>query len=84
MHKDSYVGNDFEKSDPVPTYVYRCTSCGDTEQDFPMSRKPETVMCPDCHETAAYAFTSPHLGAGSGTTFGVIDDAEKTADEMTR
>ncbi|MDN5736768.1 MAG: zinc ribbon domain-containing protein, partial [Brevibacterium aurantiacum] len=68
----------------VPTYVYRCTTCGDTEQDFPMSRKPESVTCPDCHGTADSAFTSPHLGAGSGTAFGVIDTTKKTADELTR
>ncbi|MDN6746873.1 MAG: zinc ribbon domain-containing protein [Brevibacterium sp.] len=80
MHQGSYVGNDFEKSDPVPTYVYRCTTCGDTEQVFPMSRKPESVTCPDCRGTAVSAFTSPHLGAGSGTVFGVIDATKKTAE----
>ncbi|AOP52122.1 hypothetical protein BLSMQ_0404 [Brevibacterium aurantiacum] len=49
-----------------------------------MSRKPESVTCPDCHGTADSAFTSPHLGAGSGTAFGVIDTTKKTADERTR
>ncbi|TSI15031.1 FmdB family zinc ribbon protein [Brevibacterium aurantiacum] len=68
----------------MPTYVYRCTTCGDTERDFPMSRKPESVACPDCHGTAESAFTSPHLGAGSGTAFGVIDAKKKTADQATR
>ncbi|SMX92892.1 MULTISPECIES: FmdB family zinc ribbon protein [unclassified Brevibacterium] len=64
----------------MPTYVYRCESCGDTEQAFPMSRKPEAVTCPDCHGTAVSAFTSPHLGAGSGTVFGDIDATKKTAE----
>ncbi|GAA1554615.1 zinc ribbon domain-containing protein [Brevibacterium picturae] len=80
MNQDSYVGKDFEKSDPVPTYVYQCATCGDTEQDFPMSRKPESVACPDCQGTADYAFTSPHLGAGSGTAFGSFDATTKTAE----
>ncbi|WP_262908303.1 FmdB family zinc ribbon protein [Brevibacterium zhoupengii] len=68
----------------MPTYVYRCTTCGDTEQESPMSRKPESVTCPGCHGTAESAFTSPHLGAGSGTAFGVIDATRKSEDELTR
>ncbi|GAA1855079.1 FmdB family zinc ribbon protein [Brevibacterium marinum] len=65
----------------MPTYVYRCTTCGDTEQVFPMSRKPESVTCPDCRGTAVSAFTSPHLGAGSGSVFAAVDATKRTADE---
>lgn len=64
----------------MPTYVYRCTDCGESQQSFPMSEKPSSIPCPQCHEPARSVFTAPHLGAGSTTAHRLIDATKRTAE----
>lgn len=64
----------------MPTYVYRCRDCGDTQQSFSMKEKPDSIPCPGCSATAPSVFTPPHLGAGSTTAHKLMDATKKTAE----
>ncbi len=64
----------------MPTYTYRCKTCGDAEQSSSITDKPSTIPCPQCSAPATTVFGSPHLGAGSSTGHRLIDATKKTAE----
>ncbi|RBP62230.1 putative FmdB family regulatory protein [Brevibacterium sanguinis] len=64
----------------MPTYTYRCRTCGTIEQSFPITDKPSTIPCPSCRAPATTVFSSPHLGAGASTAHRLIDATKRTAE----
>lgn len=49
----------------MPTYDYRCTSCGDFSELRPMVRRDEPAACPTCGGTAARALVAAPGLAGT-------------------
>jgi putative FmdB family regulatory protein len=45
----------------VPTYGYRCPSCGAFELVRPMAEASDPACCPDCGEVARRVFGGPAL-----------------------
>ncbi|WP_140955373.1 zinc ribbon domain-containing protein [Brevibacterium sp. XM4083] len=80
VRSDSRPSTSEVRGDAVPTYVYRCDACGDTEQTFPMLEKPSTIACPRCAGRARSVVSSPHLGAGNTPAHRLLDATAATAD----
>lgn len=50
----------------MPTYDYRCTTCGDFSELRPMARRDDPAVCPGCGRAAARALVAaPGLAGGS-------------------
>ncbi|AZG14380.1 MULTISPECIES: FmdB family zinc ribbon protein [Cupriavidus] len=50
----------------MPTYDYRCGTCGDFSELRPMARRDEPAVCPGCGGVAARALVAaPGLAGGS-------------------
>lgn len=50
----------------MPTYDYRCTTCGDFSELRPIARRDEPAVCPGCGSPASRALVAaPGLGGGS-------------------
>lgn len=64
----------------MPTYVFRCDECGDTEHSFAMAEKPSSLPCPTCRGIARSVVASPHLGVGNTSAHRLIDATKRTAD----
>ncbi|MCU1666976.1 MAG: putative regulatory protein FmdB family, partial [Pseudonocardia sp.] len=45
----------------MPTYGYRCPSCGSFELVRPMAEASDPACCPDCGEVARRVFGGPAL-----------------------
>ncbi|WP_453984993.1 FmdB family zinc ribbon protein [Brevibacterium casei] len=64
----------------MPTYLFRCDDCGDTERAFTMAAKPDSIHCPDCQGAARSVVASPHLGVGGSPAARLIDTTERSAE----
>ncbi|GAA0037509.1 FmdB family zinc ribbon protein [Brevibacterium metallidurans] len=64
----------------MPTYLFRCDDCGDTERAFTMAAKPDSIHCPGCQEPARSVVASPHLGVGGSPAARLIDTTERSAE----
>ncbi|KZE17034.1 FmdB family zinc ribbon protein [Brevibacterium casei] len=64
----------------MPTYLFRCDACGDSERVYPMADKPGSIPCPGCSGRARSIVGSPHLGAGSSQAKQLIESTERSAE----
>lgn len=65
----------------MPTYLFRCPTCGDTERSFPMAGVPDTLDCPVCATPAQRRPTGAVLGVGNGQAMRILDASARTASE---
>lgn len=54
----------------MPTYDYRCSTCGDFSELRPMARRDEPATCPGCGQPSARALVAAPGLAGGGTDSG--------------
>ena len=64
----------------MATYLYRCTTHGDTEVARPIGSAPPTWSCPVCQAECARVFLPPLLSLAPHRVVAAIDRAERSAD----
>lgn len=65
----------------MPTYLFRCATCGDTERAFPMASVPATLDCPACGASARRRPTGAVLGVGTSPAMRLLDATARSASE---
>ncbi|WP_040768099.1 FmdB family zinc ribbon protein [Tsukamurella sp. 1534] len=63
----------------MPTYEFRCSSCGPFDAVFTMRDVPDATAC-RCGAAAPRGVTAPLLGRGGSTAMGLLDATKATAD----
>ena len=67
----------------MPTYSYRCTSCGTFDLIRPMSAVAPQEPCPDCAGPARRVFGAPALRSLTPAVRGALAAQERSADAPT-
>jgi len=65
----------------MPTYSYRCPSCGPFDVRVPMSALREQVPCRVCSAPSARVFQAPYLASGHSAVNRAIQRAEASAED---
>jgi len=65
----------------VPTYTFRCASCGDVDHRCPMSEIPTALDCPTCGGPARRRWTSVAATHGDSPARRTIERAERSASQ---
>ncbi|NMD58239.1 MULTISPECIES: FmdB family zinc ribbon protein [Tsukamurella] len=63
----------------MPTYEFRCSSCGPFDAVFSMREVPATTAC-DCGASARRGITAPRLGSGASGAMKLLDATKATAE----
>ncbi|TWS25158.1 zinc ribbon domain-containing protein [Tsukamurella sputi] len=63
----------------MPTYEFRCSSCGPFDAVFSMRDVPATTAC-RCGAPARRGITAPRLGAGASGAMKLLDATKATAE----
>lgn len=63
----------------MPTYEFRCASCGPFDATFSMSDVPDATAC-RCGAPSKRGVTAPQLGRGASTAMRLLDATKATAD----
>ena len=63
----------------MPTYEFRCSSCGPFDAVFSMREVPAATPC-RCGATARRGITAPRLGSGASGAMRLLDATKATAD----
>lgn len=63
----------------MPTYVFRCPSCGDFEAFRTMAAVGPGAPCPECEQDAPRRMTAPGLNTG-GPSHGALAAHERSSD----
>lgn len=65
----------------MPTYTFRCGTCGDLDRRFPMAEVPAQVDCETCGHPAPRSWTSVATIHGSSPARTAIENAARSASE---
>lgn len=65
----------------MPTYTYRCVTCGDTDRVFPMAEIPPRVRCGTCDAEASRRWTAVATLSGSSPVRSAVEHAARSAVE---
>ena len=63
----------------MPTYEFRCSSCGPFDAVFSMSEVPAATAC-RCGAPARRGITAPRLGSGASGAMKLLDATKATAE----
>ncbi len=63
----------------MPTYEFRCSSCGPFDAVFSMRDVPDATTC-RCGAPARRGITAPRLGSGASGAMRLLDATKATAD----
>lgn len=63
----------------MPTYEFRCRSCGPFDAIYSMRDVPDAVAC-RCGEPAPRGITAPRLGSGASGAMRLLDATKATAE----
>ena len=63
----------------MPTYEFRCDSCGPFDAVFSMSTVPQATAC-RCGASARRGITAPRLGSGASGAMRLLDATKATAE----
>ncbi|NKY18206.1 FmdB family zinc ribbon protein [Tsukamurella spumae] len=63
----------------MPTYEFRCSSCGPFDAVFSMREVPESTEC-RCGSPARRGITAPRLGSGASAAMKLLDATRATAE----
>ncbi|CAM4030359.1 zinc ribbon domain-containing protein [Tsukamurella strandjordii] len=63
----------------MPTYEFRCRSCGPFDAVFSMRDVPDATAC-RCGEQSPRGITAPRLGAGASGAMRLLDATKATAE----
>jgi putative FmdB family regulatory protein len=64
----------------MPTYGFRCTSCGEFDLVRPMSAAASPADCPDCGAAAARVYGAPALRGQDPALRRALDAGARSAD----
>jgi putative FmdB family regulatory protein len=64
----------------MATYLYRCTTHGETEVVRPIGSAPPTWPCPECQADCARVFVPPMLSLAPSRVMAAIHRTERSAD----
>jgi putative FmdB family regulatory protein len=64
----------------MPTYGFRCASCGEFDLVRPMSGASAAARCPDCGATATRVFGAPALRGQDPALHRALDASARSAD----
>ena len=65
----------------MPTYTFRCATCGDQDSRHPMREVPDEEECRGCGAPARRGVTTPYLALGDPRARRVLDETARTASE---
>ncbi|ADG78340.1 FmdB family zinc ribbon protein [Tsukamurella paurometabola] len=63
----------------MPTYEFRCRSCGPFDAVYSMREVPDSAAC-TCGAAAPRGITAPRLGSGATSAIRLIDATRATAE----
>ncbi|TWS20241.1 zinc ribbon domain-containing protein [Tsukamurella asaccharolytica] len=63
----------------MPTYEFRCSSCGPFDAVFSMREVPAATAC-RCGSPARRGITAPRLGSGASSAMKLLDATRATAE----
>ncbi|MET9325954.1 FmdB family zinc ribbon protein [Tsukamurella sp. NPDC003166] len=64
----------------MPTYEFRCSSCGPFDAVYSMREVPEATAC-RCGAPARRGITAPRLGSGASRAMKLLDATKATAEK---
>ncbi len=64
----------------MPTYSYRCHSCGDFDVIASMSKRPERAPCPECGQERPRVFRAPSLRTTPVALSTAVEQAGRSAE----
>ncbi len=64
----------------MPTYSYRCQSCGDFDVIASMSERPDSAPCPECGRQRPRLFRAPSLRTTSSALGAAFEQAGRSAE----
>ncbi|MCZ4549637.1 hypothetical protein BH683_018915 [Williamsia sp. 1138] len=65
----------------MPTYQFRCPTCGDFDRRYPIASVPDHSRCVECDSSARRVMTAARLGGGSSVAMRLLDATARTASE---
>lgn len=67
----------------MPTYQFRCQSCGDFDRRYSLADVPAESSCPRCESASRRMITAVGLTAGGSPSMRVLDATKRSASEPT-
>ncbi|ORM36570.1 zinc ribbon domain-containing protein [Williamsia sp. 1135] len=65
----------------MPTYQFRCLTCGDFDRTYPIASVPDHTRCVECDSSARRVMTAAGLSSGNSQAMRLLDATARTASE---